>query len=112
MTTHEVGNPPQQEMKKTSLVQNLVREQDGRVTIEEIANEVVIAHGLIFSILTENIGLSKLSGLVGGLIAHATVATGIFGRFDFQGRGFRRGDVTKFLMANTGFQDIICCTSC
>nr|CDS26865.1 hypothetical protein HmN_000704000 [Hymenolepis microstoma] len=66
MTTHEVGDPPQQEMKKTSLVQNLVREQDGRVIIEEIANKVEIAHGLAFSILAENIGLSKLSvGTVG-----------------------------------------------
>lgn len=43
-----------------SLVQNLV-EQDRRVTIEEIANEVGIAYGSAYSILTETLGLSKLS---------------------------------------------------
>lgn len=44
-----------------SLVQSLVHERDERVTIEEIVNEVGIAHGPAFSILTENFGLSKLS---------------------------------------------------
>ena len=42
------------------LVQNLV-EEDRRVTIDEIANAVGIAHGSVFSVLTEDLGLSKLS---------------------------------------------------
>ena len=42
------------------LVQNLVRE-DRRVTIDEIANEVGISHGSAFSILSEDLRLSKLS---------------------------------------------------
>lgn len=56
-----------------SLVQNLVQEQDWRVTTKEIANEVGIAHGLAFSILTENLGLSKLSvGTMGSQIVTGT----------------------------------------
>ena len=41
-------------------MQNLV-EKDRRVTIDEIANAVGISHGSAFSILTEDLCLSKLS---------------------------------------------------
>ena len=43
-----------------TLVQNLV-EEDGRITINEIANAVGISHRSAFSILTEDLHLSKFS---------------------------------------------------
>lgn len=39
---------------------NLV-EQDRRITVYEVANEVGFSHGTAFAILTQNIVLSKLS---------------------------------------------------
>nr|CDS25661.1 flj37770 protein [Hymenolepis microstoma] len=46
--------------ENTPLAQNLVK-HDGQVAAEEIVNGVGIPQGSIFSILTENLGLSNLS---------------------------------------------------
>ena len=55
------GRPSTSKNERTeALVQNLV-EEDRRITIDAIANEVGISHGSVFSILNENLGLSKLS---------------------------------------------------
>jgi histone-lysine N-methyltransferase SETMAR len=55
------GRPSSSKNKEiVELVQNLV-EEDRRITVDVIANEVGISHGSAYSILTEDLGLSKLS---------------------------------------------------
>ena len=55
------GRPSTAKNERTvTLVQSLV-EEDRRITIDAIANEVGISHGSAFSILNKNLGLSKLS---------------------------------------------------
>ena len=46
--------------QNTELVRNLV-EEDRRITVNQIANELGISFGSTFSILTEDLGFSKLS---------------------------------------------------
>ena len=55
------GRPSTAKNERTvALVQNLV-EEDRRITVDAIAYEVGISHGSAYSILNENLGLSKLS---------------------------------------------------
>ena len=63
----EVEDDPREGRPSTSinpenveLVRNLV-DKDRRITIDEVANACEISHGSAFGILTENLGLSKLS---------------------------------------------------
>nr|CUU98541.1 hypothetical transcript [Hymenolepis microstoma] len=62
MMTHEEGDHHNNKSRKRlpCAQWNLV-EQDGRVTIEELVSEVGIAHGSAFTILIQNLGLSKIS---------------------------------------------------
>lgn len=56
------GDPPLQKTKNHQAFQNLI-EEDLRITIEEVVNQIGISNGSAFAILTEDLGLSKFTAL-------------------------------------------------
>ena len=60
MTLEKGGYQPQLLKKNVKAIQNLVK-KDHQITVEEVATALEISHGSAFLILSDHLGLSKLS---------------------------------------------------